>query len=181
MNKIKRILSTFLTGVMLVALVPVIEQEDVYAAGTTGEKGTTELFSGHATYLLQERFHSPLSVDSEAGNYNAILSGWDVDYSGGLVYNTSNGLLISDRSGFDKISLSHDLMSHTGKGLVFETAFSYDLLVTDGFYYEVTGGGKTALRLEVKDGYLCVVNGDGTYTQLEKCVVGTEYAVKAEF
>lgn len=178
MKKSNKIISIFLTIAIMLSLVP-----QVFAANETAasEKGTTELFSGHATYLLQERFHSPLSIDSDAENYNSILSGWDVDRSGGLVYYTSNGLLISDRSGFDKNSMSHELMSHSGDGLVLETAFSYDLLVTDGFYYEVTGGGKTALRLEVKDGYLCVVNGDRTYTQLEKCVVSTEYAIKAEF
>ena len=82
MKKMRRIFGVILAIAMLVSIVPQVFAADENSASqknTTSEKGTTELFSGHATYLLQERFHSPLSVDSEAGNYNAILSGWDVD------------------------------------------------------------------------------------------------------
>ena len=178
MKKSKRIFAAILAVATLLSLAP-----QVFAAGgsSASEKGTTQLFNGHATYLLQERFYSPLGIDSDTENYNATVSGWDVDYRGGIVHKGSGDLSVLDRNGFEKITMSHKLMSHSGDGLTLETAFSYTILVTDGLYYEVNGGGKTALRLEVKDGYLCVVNSDGTYSQLEKCSITTVYSIKATF
>ena len=52
MKKSKRIFAMIMAMVTVFSLVP-----QVFASGDSGtEKGTTELFSGHATYLLQERF-----------------------------------------------------------------------------------------------------------------------------
>ena len=178
MSKMKRMMSLFMAFIMVLALAPITSAENVFAAE---QKGTTALFNGHATYLLQERFTSQSSLEDSTGLYNRILSGWDTDYRGGRMTRVDGRLTLIDESGFDKISLNHKLMSHSGESLTFEAGFEYDLLVSDGFYYEIGGEGKTALRLEVKNGYLCVAEADGTYTQLEKCVVDTAYGLKVNF
>lgn len=186
MNRIKRVLSMVLVCVMMIALAPVVSPTQVSAAAT----GTTALFNGNATYLLQERFSSGWDLEANGGASNAALSGWDVDYRGGSV--TSGGkATLTDKSGFEKTSISHQLMKHTGDNLVLESAFSFDTYVDGGFSYKVSGEGKTALDLSVVGGqkynsqskqyenesYIYV---NGTKTSVQ-CVKGTVYEIKAIF
>ncbi len=175
MNRIKRILSMVLVCVMVLALVPVTTLT-VSAAAT----GTTALFNGNATYLLQERFNLPATLDGDA---TRVLSGWDVDYRGGDI-SFDGGAMITDSNAYEKVSMSHQLMKHTGGGLVMESVFTFTTPVDEGFYYEMSGDGKVALRLETvrqtAGGKNCLfaVNGTNTSIVPEK---DTEYHLRAEF
>ena len=90
MNKIKRILSMVLVCMMALSLVPVTTLTASAAA-----TGTTALFNGNATYLLQERFASPASLDGDA---TRVFSGWDVDYRGGDVTFDGGAMIIDSNS-----------------------------------------------------------------------------------
>lgn len=175
MAGVKRLLALLLVCVMAFGLMPATS----FAQGDSQELTGTDVFKGAATYLMHERFTSPLAIGSD--NSNRIISGWDVDYRGGSVTKSNGKLHISDENAFEKISMNHKVMNHSGDDLVLETAFSYTLFVSDGFYYEVGGEDKTALKLLVKDGYLCIEKSDGKYQQLVKCQIDTTYAIKAVF
>lgn len=178
MNKIRKILSVLLICIMTISLVPSIsmalDQQSI-------QNGSTELFNGHATYLLQQRFDSSLSVPINGSSDNRIFSGWDVDYRGGKAYISGGNAHLQDTSSFEKISMNRKLMSHSGDGLVLETAFSYTSFVDSGFYYEISGNGNTAMKLIVDNGYLCIENSDGTLQKIRVCKADTVYNIKAEF
>lgn len=93
---------------MVLALVPVVAPTTAEAA-TTGATGTTALFKGNATYLLQERFNEPKEFTH--GDYsNTVFSGWDIDYRGGSVKRTATGVAtLTDTSILEKVSLSTSL------------------------------------------------------------------------
>lgn len=169
---------------MTIALAPVVSPENVSAAAT----GTTALFNGNATYLLQERFNAYFALEANGGEANSVMSGWDVDYRGGKV--TSNGgvATLTDNSGFEKTDMSHQLMKHTGDGLVMEASFQYtpttNTPMDGGFHYTLSGDGKTAVKIDVqavKEGnaynYYFHVNGQKTDVA---CAANTVYHVKAE-
>ena len=121
MKNVKKILSLSLVCAMIVALLPVVSPTTAEAA-TTGATGTTALFNGNATYLLQERFKENFTNQANGGVNNAMLSGWDVDYRGEKVYISPGvGITLKDSSLFEKVSMSHQLMKHTGDNLVLET------------------------------------------------------------
>ena len=159
---------------MVLALVPVTTLT-VSAAAT----GTTALFNGNATYLLQERFATPAVLDGDA---TRILSGWDIDYRGGDV-TLSGGAMLIDSNAYEKISLNHKLMEHSG-ALVMESVFTFKTPVDEGFYYEMRGNGSTALRVETvrqtAGGAACLFAVNGVNTSITPAVE-TEYHLKAEF
>lgn len=182
-KNITRILSFILVCVIAVGILPAMAPVSV---GAEGAVGTTDLFNGHATYLLQERFNGAMTntfgKDSEGNNLtNVTLSGWDVDSRGGRVYKSGDNLMLLDSNGFESTTLSHKLMKHTGDGLVLETSFKYSTYVTNGFSYEISGDDKISLRLVVDGGYICIENADGTKTKLTNCKADTVYHIKAEF
>ncbi len=173
---IKQVLSFILVCGMVLGMLPTAFASDVIEETT----GTTELFNGNATYLLQERFNGAMN-NTFGGDTIATLSGWDVDNRGGRVYKYGDDLMVVDSNGFESTTLDHKLMKHTGDGLVFETAFKYNNYVTDGFYYEVLGDGLKSLRLFVENGYICVQKAGGTKAQVMLCSANTFYHIKAEF
>lgn len=164
-----------LVCMMALSLVPVTTLT-VSAAAT----GTTGLFNGNATYLLQERFNLPSTFSGDA---TRVFSGWDVDYRGGDV-TLDGGAMLTDSNTFEKTSISHQLMKHTGGGLVMESVFTFATIVDEGFHYEMSGDGKVALRVETVrptvGGTTCLfaVNGVNTSIVPEK---DTEYHLRAEF
>lgn len=180
MKGFKRILSIALVFMMTLALVPVVSPAEVSAAAT----GTTSLFNGNATYLLQERFNGYFQLEANGGGSNSVLSGWDVDYRGGRVLSTNGVATLTDTNGFEKTDMSHYLMKHTGDGLVMESSFRYapttNTPMDGGFHYTLSGEGKTAVKIEVlgdKNGFFFYVNGTNTNVA---CVADTTYHVKAE-
>ena len=175
-QKIKQILSFMLVCVMALGILPAKVMTEVRAETV----GTTDLFNGHATYLLEERFNGAMN-NTFGKDTIATLSGWDVDNRGGRVYKYGDDLIIADSNGFESITMDHKLMKHTGDGLVFETAFKYDTYVTDGFYYEILGDSKKSLRLFVEGGYICLQKAGSTKTKLMQCSANTFYHIKAEF
>lgn len=73
-------------------------------------------------------------------------------------------------------------MKHEGDGLVLESAFKYTGTIDSGFYYEVSGDDRVALKLSVErmsDGNYYFSAND-QYTGVA-CVTGTIYGIKAEF
>ena len=164
-----------LVCVMVLALVPVTTLT-VSAAAT----GTTALFNGNATYLLQERFNLPSSFSGDA---TRVLSGWDINYRGGDV-TVDGGAMLTDSNAYESTSISHQLMKHSGGGLVMESVFEFTTTVDEGFYYEMSGEGSVALRLETVrqtvGGANCLfaVNGTNTSIVAKK---DTEYHLRAEF
>ncbi len=184
MERIKKILSVMLVCVMTIALVPVVAPTITVEAATTGATGTTALFNGNATYLLQERFSTGFNLEANGGTANAVLSGWDVDYRGGRVISSGGVATLTDTKGFDKTAISHQLMKHAGDNLVMESKFQYSGILDSGFHYTLSGDGKTAVKVEVKAvkvgkayEYYFFVN--GTQTAIT-CAVDTVYHVKAE-
>lgn len=164
-----------LVCIMTLTLVPVLSPTEVSAEAT----GTTALFNGNATYLLQERFATPASF---TGDGTRVFSGWDVDYRGGDV-TLDGGAMITDSNAFEKVSMNHKLMQHTG-ALTFESVFAFATPSDEGFYYEVSGGDNVALRVETvrkavgeKNVYFSV---NGTTTSIIP-VTDEEYHLKAEF
>jgi len=176
-KNIKQILSLIMVCIMAIGLIPTLAPMEVAAAEGVG---TTDLFNGNATYLLQERFNGAMN-NSFGGVTMATLSGWDVDNRGGRVYKNGDDLIVVDGNGFESTTLDHKLMKHTGDGLVLETAFKYNNCVTDGFFYEVSGDGKKSLKLIVNGGWICTQTADGTTIKLIKCSADTFYHIKAEF
>ena len=176
-RRIKQFLSFVLVCGMVLGMLPTAFATEASEETT----GTTDLFNGHATYLLEERFNGAMNNTFGEDTIIATLSGWDVDNRGGRVYKYGDDLIIVDSNGFESTTLDHKLMKHTGDGLVLETAFKYANCVTDGFYYEVLGDGLKSLRLFVEGGYICVQKSGGTKTQVMQCSADTFYHIKAEF
>ncbi len=175
-----------LVCIMTLALFPVVSPVEVSAAEATG---TTALFNENATYLLQERFNEPKTVNQDNSTGSEVFSGWDIDYRGGKVDARTKGgygiATLTDSDGFEKISMSRKLMSHAGAGLVLEADFKYTSAVDSGFYYEMSGGGNTALKISVDrvdattpENCAITVNGQSTGVA---CVKNTVYHIKAEF
>lgn len=187
LEKIKRILSVMLAFVMAIALVPVVTTPITAEAAATG---TTALFNGNATYLLQERFAEPKGINTD-GSGNKVASGWDIDYRGGSFAAWDGVATITDTSVFDKVSLNRKLMKHEGEGIVLESSFKYTPISTSpdvvspidsGFYYEISGNNKVALKLSVErkaDGS-CYFSANGQDTGVA-CAMSTTYSIKAEF
>lgn len=183
MKGIKRVLSAILVCVMTIALVPVVSTPITAEAAATG---TTALFNGNATYLLQERFAEPKTVDPN-NTGNKVASGWDIDYRGGSFTAWGGVATITDTSVHEKVSLNRKLMKHEGDGLVLESSFKYtpygkDEPIDSGFYYEVSGDDKVALKLSVErkaDGS-CYFSANGQDTGVA-CVMSATYCIKAEF
>lgn len=181
MKIMQKTLSAILSLIMTFLAAPSISAE-----GSGEEKpATTELFCGNATYLVQQRFEGINSIDTEEGhaskNTNLLISGWDVDTEGGKVTKSDGGITFTDVKSTERVSMNHKLMAHYGDGLVFESAFSYKDLQSDGFYYTVSGGGKTAFNLLIKDGNICVKNPGGTLQNIGICEKDVTYGIKAEF
>lgn len=186
MKGIKKILSVMLACMMVVALLPFVAPEIATTADAAASNatGTTALFNGNATYLLQERFNGYFQLEANGGGSNSVLSGWDVDYRGGRVLSTNGVATLTDTNGFEKTDMSHYLMKHTGDGLVLESSFQYapttNTPMDGGFHYTLSGEGKTAVKIEVigdKNGFFFYVNGTNTNVA---CVADTTYHVKAE-
>lgn len=176
MSRMRKLLSFTLACIMAAALMPVVSLQNVQAEEV---KGTTELFKGNATYLLEEIFSGSLSFTTNGSSDNRVFSGWDVDYRGGKAYTSGGKAHLRDYTPLERISLNHKLMMHSGD-FVLETAFSFQDFVSDGFYYELQGEDKTIAKLIVENGYLCVKTCDGS-SRLLKLSASATYKIKAEF
>lgn len=176
MKRTKRVISAVLTIAMMLSIVP---QALAVSETVSSEKGTTELFKGNATYLLEEIFSGSLRFTTNGSSDNRVFSGWDVDYRGGKAYITGSQAHLRDSTPLERISLNHKLMKHSGN-FSFETAFSFPDYISNGFYYELKGEDKTIAKFIVEDGYLCVNTYDES-SRLLKCDIATTYKIKGEF
>lgn len=138
----------------------------------------SEIFSGNATYLLQEHFESSQSI-SINGKDNRKISGWDIDYRGGRVISSNGAVKFVDGDDAEQVKMNHKILKHKSGNLVLETAFSINDVMTDGFYYSLSGNETSALFISVRDGFICILKPNGEYTKIKKCVLNTVYYVKA--
>lgn len=138
----------------------------------------SDIFSGNATYLLQEHFETSQSISIDGKN-NRKISGWDIDYRGGSLISSGSAVKFVDGDDGEQVKMNHKLISHQSGNLVLETAFSIDDCMTEGFYYSLLGGTKSALFISVYDGFICVLNQNGGYEKIKRCEVNTVYFVKA--
>ena len=125
----------------------------------------TSVFEGNRTYLLEDNF---LECGHPVLNYDRQPNGWDVDRRGGRLRSDRVYMCLMDEDPGNVVSLSHDLMTHRKGDLVLETAMMMKSVCVDGLSFQLKGGGKVALRLETKGGYIGSLNLDGQFSNISQ-------------
>ena len=156
--------------------------ENVLSNPKYNEYNDTSVFEGRKTYLLQENFIEDYSP-SHKGNSSdqAAPAGWDVDRRGGEVISDSSSLHIYDSSETQRVYMTHDIMPTKSGDVTLETAFTMQIQKYDGYFIEVKGDGKTALRLETYGDNLCYVDENGKLVAITKYAAKSRLPIKAVF
>lgn len=154
--------------------------ENVLKNRSYNEYNDTSVFEGHKTYLLQESFveDSNSSYTSASGT-QAMPAGWDVDRRGGAIRSDNQSLHIYDASDKYRVYMTHSLMPHSSGDLTLETGLTVNDVYRSGFFFELSGGDKTVLRLETEGEYLCYIEKDGRKNGFAKYTPGVSLPIKA--
>ena len=167
----KRILSTILAFAMAGAPIAAFAEEPLPnyvseeytnalsdAALAESVKYDTSAFDGTPGYILQDTFANVSAVDGMGAP-----SGWDIDKRGGQITGSENykcQLLDIDENYV--VSMSKELMIHKTGKITFEAGFAMENKTESGFYYELTGEGKTVFKIITEGDKLAVLQPDGT-------------------
>ncbi len=156
--------------------------ENVLKNPAYDEYNDTSVFEGHKTYLLQENFVECIndSFTSSAGT-QAMPAGWDVDRRGGGVRTTNKSLQLFDASTTERTFMTHDVMPHKKGDLTFEAEFTVKSVVEDGFFIEISGGGKKVLHLETSGRKIKYTDKNGKLAGGVTCTANSPVPVKAVF
>ena len=173
----KRILSTILAFAMAGAPIAAFAEEPLPnyvseentnalsdAALAESVKYDTSAFDGTPGYILQDTFANVSAVDGMGAP-----SGWDIDKRGGQITGSENykcQLLDIDENYV--VSMSKELMIHKTGKITFEAGFAMENKTESGFYYELTGEGKTVFKLITEGDKLAVLQPDGTFMKVSR-------------
>lgn len=173
----KKILSIILASAMLA--LPMTAFAEVMTSNQAGKEYTnpisdaalaesakydTSAFEGAPGYILQDTFSSITAVDGLMQP-----SGWDVDRRGGQFAGAENQRAqMVDTDSENVVSMSKNLMPHKKGKITFEAGFAIEKKTESGFYYELTGEGKTVFKMITEGDQLMLLQPDGTTKSMGK-------------
>lgn len=120
---------------------------------------TTDVFEGNPMYLIQDHFDTLKSTEI-SGVINHAVSGWEIDYRGGRVLNSTEGLMLLDGDDENRISASRNFMKHSTGKMVFETAFKLTDSLKTGFYYTISDEDDAVIKLVCENKKLFIAEKD---------------------
>ena len=118
----------------------------------------TSVFEGGPGYIIQDVFSNIGAVDNLCAP-----SGWYIDKRGGQISGAENQRAqLIDTDSNHVVSMAKDLMVHKTGKITFEASFAMENKTESGFYYELTGEGKTVFKIITEKDKLAVLQPDGT-------------------
>ena len=171
----KKILSVILALAMMImpmtAFADVITSTDISneamnpisdAALAESAKYDTSAFEGAPGYIIQDVFSNVGAVDALN-----TPSGWYLDKRGGQISGAENQRAqLIDTDSNHVVSMTKDLMPHKTGKITLEATFAMEKKTESGFYYELTGEGKTVFKIITEKDKLAVLQPDGTTKQI---------------
>ncbi len=154
--------------------------ENVLNNRTYNEYNDTSVFEGRKTYLIQDNFVEipNASYQGQAGE-QSMPAGWNIDRRAGGVRSDNKILNIYDASDVYRTYMTHDLMPHKSGDLTLETGFVMKNTHRDGLFFELSGEGKTILKLETKGENLCYQDKEGKLVSVAKYTPEVLMPIKA--
>jgi len=107
----------------------------------------------------------------------SIISGWDLDRSGGYLSNVWQGLTIVDNSATAGVSMRRPFLKQTTGQIVLEYRFNASQKV-DGLTWQLQSGKQTVVNILTSGGNLCYENPAGAAVILQAYSANTEVGVK---
>ena len=153
--------------------------ENVLLSTQYNKKYETDVFEGHATYLLDDSFLE--CYDENIGAQRP--AGWDLDYRGGIMNITSktdrSERSLADGSLSLPSKITHGLMTHRNGELVLETSFQVFSGSTDGLFFELSGEDKKVIRIETIEDGIYALKSDGKHVLIKQYKLENTYKIKA--
>lgn len=136
----------------------------------------TSVFEGERVYLVEEGFTecSNSRLDSDA-----MPSGWNIDRRGGMLRSDGEKVLMMDGDSENVVSLEKDILPHKYGDIVLEASMCMKNVYNDGFHYELSGNGKTVLRLETHGRNLCYLSPGGKLIPIAEYQPDVSVGIKA--
>jgi hypothetical protein len=132
--------------------------------------GAHALETQSAGYLVEQYLGS-------LGKPVSIISGWDLDRSGGYLSNVWQGLTIVDNSATAGVSMRRPFLRQTAGQIVLEYRFNASQKV-DGITWQLQSGTQTVVNIFTSGGNLCYENTAGAAVALQAYSANTEVGVK---